>query len=579
MKKIVLSFLFLLFTFYLLLAALAYAQEITILYTGETHAMLYPCSCPKEPDGGVSRRATLLKSLRKNNPNTLVLDSGGFFAGGLMDEHTQNTQLDMQRTAINLKAMELMGYDAVNIGDDEFNFGREFLKEQITKTKLNFISSNLQWEKVSPYLIKETAGIKVGIIGLTPLFAGQKAEGLKIIEPKLALKQTIEELKKQKVNIIILLSHQGESEDLNLLKEVEDIDIFIIGHSRAKEEVSTKIGSTLILRPSWQARHMGKLSLTLKENKITDYRAEELRLSDKISDDANVLAILPRCFSDANCKKEGSSGVCQDAGTLNSRCAFNQAAKVKLLIITPKLCTICDTQKTVNYLKTQFPGLVVSYLYYPDAKADKMLNDFQIKGLPAYFLGKEIEKEKGFNELQKNLEIKGDFYMLKPQFSGIAYFLTRQRIKGKLDLFISLYDKDSAALLEMIEEFNPDVHFLAAGQQDKFEAAKGELEVEDCLRAVCIQKYYPQKFFGYIRCRAKNINSSWWEDCADNLDTGQIKNCAKGQEGKGLLKENIGLNKELQIMFGPTYLLDNQEAFGTQGVPPKEEFKRLLDRK
>ena len=58
----------------------------------------------------------------------------------------------------------------------------------------------------------------------------------------------------------------------------------------------------------------------------------------------------------------------------------------------------------------------------------------------------------------------------------------------------------------------------------------------------------------------------------------KIKSCARGEEGKALLKENISLNKELQVMFGPAYLLDNQEIFGTQGVPPKEDFRKILKR-
>ncbi|MDD5730906.1 MAG: hypothetical protein PHN57_07255, partial [Candidatus Omnitrophica bacterium] len=101
----------------------AYARDITILYSGETHSMLYPCNCPFEPDGGVARRATLAKELRKQNPDSLFLDSGGFFGGGLMDEYTQNTQLDKERTLVNLKAMSLMKYDAVTLGDDELDFG------------------------------------------------------------------------------------------------------------------------------------------------------------------------------------------------------------------------------------------------------------------------------------------------------------------------------------------------------------------------------------------------------------------------------------------------------------------------
>lgn len=134
---------FLLFSFGFAFCVLSFkltchAEEVTILYTGSTHAMLYPCNCPFEPDGGVSRRATLIKQLRKDFPDALLLDSGSYFAAGLLDENTQNTQLDTQRTLINLKAMELMKYDGLSIGNDEFNFGKQFLLDNIRDKKLHF---------------------------------------------------------------------------------------------------------------------------------------------------------------------------------------------------------------------------------------------------------------------------------------------------------------------------------------------------------------------------------------------------------------------------------------------------------
>jgi hypothetical protein len=61
-------------------------------------------------------------------------------------------------------------------------------------------------------------------------------------------------------------------------------------------------------------------------------------------------------------------------------------------------------------------------------------------------------------------------------------------------------------------------------------------------------------------------------------DSNKIKICARSDEGKALLRENIGLNKELKVMFGPVYLLDNQGIFGIQGVPKKEAFKKLIER-
>lgn len=557
-----------------------YAKEITILYTGDTHAMLYPCSCPIEQDGGVARRASLIKELRKKNSDILVLDSGAFFAGGILDEYTQNTELDIQRTKVNIKAMEMMKYDVVNVGDDEFNFGRAFLEERISDTKIPFISCNIRSDKIAPFIIKDVGGIKIAIIGVNGLFAKQKASELEFIEPKIAVKSAVEALKKKNVDIIILLSRLGVNQDNDLINEVGGIDVLIEGYSRQPQEPVVKTGSTLVVRSFWQARKLGKLSLTVENNKIVNYAAEELRISDKTIDDKDILSFLPRCFSDIGCKKDGFIGACQNPGNLKANCQFRQATRINLTIITSKQCRVCNSEPVITYLKRQFPGITVSYLYYPDAAANTFIKDFGIKILPAYLVSKTIEKESGFNDdLKKNMDAKGDFYILKPQFSGLSYFLERKKVEGKLDLFISLYEKNTKDLLDLIKEFNPTIHFLAIEQGNGFGAAQGNLEVEEYLRSVCVQKYYPEQFFDYIGCRAKNLNSSWWEDCAINEDINKIKTCARSKEGIDLLKENIGLNGAIQAMFGPIYLLDNQEAFRIQGNITKEALKEILKNK
>lgn len=566
-----------------------YAEEVTILYTGETHAMLYPCNCPKEPDGGIARRGALIKKLRKENPNTLLLDSGGFFAGGLMDENTQNMQFDQERTRINLKAIGLMRYDALALGDDEFNFGRAFLEENMRKINIPLLACNIAGEEeknqepaatlnmFKPYIVKQVGGLKFGIIGLTTPLIQQKAPKLKLIDPKLALMQAVKELKEQHANIIVLLSHLGERDDVRLITSVQDIDILVVGHSREKEEAYSKINNTLIVRPSWQGRRLGKITITVKDNKF-DYKVEEIRLSDKISDDTEMLSFLPRCFSDANCKREGSVGMCQDPGSLKSRCFFTEATEVPLTVITAKDCAICNPEKMINSLKAHFPGLKVSYLYYPEAKAAALVKDSAFIGLPAFLLGREAEKEKGFETLKDNLELKGNFFVLKPEAGGFSYVIDYAKEKGKLDLFLSLYDKNSKELLDSVRDFNPSIHFLAVESHDRFEAGKGDIEVEEDLRSVCVQKYYPEKFWGYISCRAANSNSSWWDDCISGIESEKIKQCARSKEGQDLLRENTRLNKKLKIMLGPTFLMDNKEIFGLTGIPSKEEFKKILKR-
>ncbi len=558
-----------------------YAQDITILYTGSTHAMLYPCNCPKEQDGGVSRRLSLIKQLKKEYPQALLLDTGGFFAGGLLDEYIQNTEFDQQRTLLNLKAMELMKYDALNIGSDEFNFGQDFFKANAGKTNLTFLSCNISADEpsfIKPFIIKEISGIKVGIIGVTDLFARKKLERPQIIEPIIALKKSVEELRKNPVNVIVVLSYLAEDDTQALISNVKGIDVIISAFPSEKEGASyEKMGNILLLRSSWQGRKLGKATIILKDNKIAGYKVEELRLSDKIQDDPQVLSFIPQCFQDTNCRKDGLAGACFNPGKLNSQCSFEEANKINLLILTPKKCKTCDTQRVINLLKGDFPKLVVSYEYYPGKKAGDLIKKFSLSSLPAYLLGKEVEKEKKFEGLKGNLKAKADFYLLKPEFSGITYFINRPKIDKRLDLFISLFDKDAAALLNITREFNPQLHFLAVEKDGGFDAAGGGQEVEEYLRAVCIQKHYPEKFWNYIGCRAQNPGSSWWDDCAGpGMDLNEIKMCARGSEGALLLKKNIELNKEIKAMFGPVYLIDNQEIFATKAAPSKEELRKIV---
>lgn len=550
-------------------------KELVLIYTGQTHGALYPCNCPVEPDGGVARRAALIKQLRNKYPDALVLDSGNFFSGGLADQNIQNTQLDMQRSKVNLAAMELMKYDAIAIGDDEFNFGKEFLVENLGKTKLGLISANLKSEIVSPYVIKEAAGVKVGIIGLTSQQVKQKS-GDQLLEASQAVETSVAELKKKGIGLVILLSNLGEPGDLKIIASVPGISVVIDGIASPDQEPFIKSGGTLILRPSFQGRKLGLAVFGIQGQKISSAKVEELRLSDKIKDDPSVAAMLPRCFSDNECKKDGLVGACANPGMDNSSCIFSEALKVNLTVITTEDCAICNSDLIMKFLKKQFPGLEVAYLNYPDKKAEKLVESLKAEGLPVFLLGKEIAKDKSFNNLKANLIEKDNYYLLKPEISGMSYFLNRQKIKGKFDLFISLFDKDSFTVLNVLREFNPEIHFLAVVSKDKVETRHGEMEAEEDLRAVCVQKYYPKSFWDYITCRSKNIASTWWDDCAAGLDAGKIKTCARSQEGRELLKKNSGLNQEIKVMLGPAYLLDNNQIFASRGAPSKEELKKII---
>jgi len=575
----ILMVLFVVFGFTARVFGTSYAKEIAIIYTGETHGMIYPCNCPIEPDGGVARRATLVKQIRQAYPDALLLSTGGFFAGGLLDQYSQNAELDKERSLINLRAAELMKYDAITVGDDEFNFGKEFLLDNIAKSNINFLSANIKAGKVAAYIIKEIGGIKVGITAVTTIEASKKAEGLNILDPKEAVSSAVQELKAKGASIVILLSHLGEEEDIKLIKEVKGIDIVITGHALAyKGELPVKRGDTLFLRPVWEGRRFNKVILSVKNNKIADYKIEETRLSNVIADDPDILNMLPRCFSDRNCTKEGLIGSCQNAGTMNAACAFSEPNKVAVTVITSKNCVTCETESFTGYLKKLFPGLVVKYLYYPDSRARDIIKKLNLNAIPVYLLAKNVQSEKNFDTIKELLELKEDYYLAKPELAGVGYFIGRPETKGTLDVFLSLFDKETPATLDVLKEFNPKIHFLVLYGAGGFDALKGKAEVEEDLRAVCVEKYYPGKFWDYMICRSKNIDSSWWDNCLIGADTGKIKTCSVGPEGQELLKDNSKLNKEMRVMTGATYLMDNNAIFASRGVPLKEELKRILKR-
>jgi len=564
--------------FLLLMPLVSLAEEVTILYTGDTHAMLYPCDCPQQPSGGLARRSTLVRQIRKRAPEALLLDAGSFFAGGPLDEYTQNSQLDQERTLANIRAMELMNYTAACIGDAEFNFGEEFFKEIAANNEFPLLSCNIRLNKVHPFIIKQVGSLRIGIVGVSTPRVASKAAGVSPSAPREALKDAIKELKDNQVEVIILLSRLDHGQDLELIKEIPGIDVLITRYTQMSEGAAESQDSTIILRPAKQARSLGKLTLEIDQGLIKGYKDEKIELTKKYKDDSGILSILPECFRDNDCKKEANIGSCNNPGSESAECKFNPASKVKLWVIEPKRDELFDTEQTVTYFEGVFPGVSTSRLTYPQRKARDLVAELGIQTLPAFVFEEVIGEEAKFKNLRGKFEERGGFYLLKPEFSGVAYYINREKLKG-IDLFISLYAKNSSGILEAVRSFTPEVHFLATQKNGKFQTATGSIETEEYLRGLCVKEYYPQNFWDYIICRAKNIGSSWWEEClGSEYDTSLIRDCAKSQEGRDLLKRNIQLNDELQVMFGPTFLMDNQQIFSISGAGSKEEFKRIFRR-
>ena len=149
-------------------------KNITILHTNDVHSHVEPFSKDHSEfpnKGGVERRATLISEIRRQNPNTLLFDAGDIFQG--------TPYFNFYGGEIEFKLMSMLGYDAITIGNHDFDNGMDGLDKQLPNAKFDIISSNYDFKntilesKVSDYKIYNKSGIKIGVFGL-----GIELEGL-----------------------------------------------------------------------------------------------------------------------------------------------------------------------------------------------------------------------------------------------------------------------------------------------------------------------------------------------------------------------------------------------------------------
>ncbi|MCX5839671.1 MAG: hypothetical protein NTW71_14345 [Deltaproteobacteria bacterium] len=172
--------------------------------------------------------------------------------------------------------MELMGYDALNLGSPELHFGKEFLEHTRSHVSFPYIASNLLFDGgsrlpwIRDYIIKEAGGIKVAILGIfdpdgLEQLPKEQVKGLKVIPPETALKRLLPEVR-EKADLVILLSRFDVPETIALVKAVKGIDVAISSgndniHSAEDPE------NTVILQTGALGKTMGLLKITLDEKR------------------------------------------------------------------------------------------------------------------------------------------------------------------------------------------------------------------------------------------------------------------------------------------------------------------------
>ncbi|MFA6785475.1 MAG: 5'-nucleotidase C-terminal domain-containing protein, partial [Sphaerochaeta sp.] len=258
------------------------AQQLTILATTDIHGNVWGFSYENNKETtntGMARIATYVEKVRSEVPDVILVDNGDVIQGNIMTDDLYNKREGEHPV---IRAMNLLEYDSMTLGNHEFNFGENLINRIQVLANFPVLAANMArvdgTMAVLPYTIVERSGIKVGIIGLTnpnaPRWDGEKTDPFVFAPVGPACKKVVDIIK-DKVDVIVVVSHVGlypeydeetGSDGANKILELcPEIDVLVVGHDH--NTVKKIIGTTAVGGARNLGREVIRFDLELDEQK------------------------------------------------------------------------------------------------------------------------------------------------------------------------------------------------------------------------------------------------------------------------------------------------------------------------
>lgn len=256
------------------------SKKLIMLQTSDVHSRVEPVNQEGDRnyhEGGMVRRATFLKEFREqNSDNVLLFDCGDISQG--------TPYYNMFQGEVEVKMMNGMKYDAMTIGNHEFDFGLSNMARLFKMADFPVVCANYDFDDtvlkgiVKPYVVLKKAGLKIGVLGLGCPLEGMvqanKCEGVKFKDPVAVANEVAAVLKeKEGCDLVVCLSHLGVQYDADrLIPNVRNIDVVLGGHShtfmKGPRTYLDKDGKNVSLMHSGaRGVNVGRMDLTLEKKK------------------------------------------------------------------------------------------------------------------------------------------------------------------------------------------------------------------------------------------------------------------------------------------------------------------------
>jgi len=241
-------------------------HEIRIIHMNDFHGFAVPYKPygSDEAQGGLAYLTARADELRAEKP-TLFLAAGDMIQG--------NNWANLFQGKSSIEAMNAMGFDAMVVGNHEFDFGQAILRERIGEANFPILGANVVGlSELKPYIVKNLDGISIAVIGIvtgdTPVTTHPKnVTGLQFLPPEDTVRKYAQDLRGRS-DIVVVLSHLGFSGDTDLAKKIDGIDVIIGGHSHTKVAKPALVGSSVVTQAFEHGKTLGVLDLTVRNGKV-----------------------------------------------------------------------------------------------------------------------------------------------------------------------------------------------------------------------------------------------------------------------------------------------------------------------
>ena len=296
--------------------------HIVVLGTTDLHGNLFPVDyyTDKPDNRGLAKIATLIRQVRKENKNVLLIDSGDTIQGTPLEYYhnkKNNTPADPM-----MLAMNALAYDSMTVGNHEYNFGLPVLEKARSEAKFPWLSANTYNKGTNethytPYIVKEIAGVRIAVLGLTtpgipnwenaPNYAG-----LEFREPVSEARKWVPILRrKERADVIVIAMHMGLEEDLRtgeinpgqvtnenraiaIAKQVPGVDLIFMGHTH-RDVPSVVINGVQLIQANFWGRHLARVDLYLESAgsgwRVVARAARTIPVDDRVMPDPEILKL------------------------------------------------------------------------------------------------------------------------------------------------------------------------------------------------------------------------------------------------------------------------------------------------